>query len=268
MSIALELDHGPAPADELLIGPVARLIAARRPEAWHIVRYRDPAGHPQLRLRLRDARRAPDLLRAACEWAGALVGDGRLLRFAIVTYEREVERYGGPEAMGLVEDIFSADSAGAVDLLLCGRGTALTDEDLAVLSLDRLLGDLGVAAAARAALPRAKPADRIAAGEEYRTRQRILRPLLGAPGWLERQPGGAPVAAALAARSERCAAPARELSALGRQGHLTCGHDAIVAALVHMHCNRLLGTDRDRERLVRDLLARTRAGLERAPVSR
>src|SRR5262249_59520570 len=76
---------------------------------------------------------------------GPLIDDGGLWGFQLDTYEREVERYGGPEGIALAERLFHADSEAV--LALAGRLPEDTRGDvrwrLALLGMDRLLDDLG-----------------------------------------------------------------------------------------------------------------------------
>jgi lantibiotic biosynthesis protein len=76
----------------------------------------------------------------------------------------------------------------------------------------------------------------------------------------------APLAAALAARRNALAGAAAELAALERGGLLQRPRTALCQSYVHMHLNRLLGTERAEERLVLQLLWRTREGLARSPL--
>ena len=81
---------------------------------------------PQLRLRFRGepGRLTGGLLPRLCEWAGGLVAAGACDRFAVDTYERELERYGGPEGMAAAEDLFAADSRCVAGLLGGLRGAS------------------------------------------------------------------------------------------------------------------------------------------------
>ena len=46
-----------------------------------------------------------------------LLEDGQLWRLQLDTYEREVERYGGPEGMVLAERLFQADSEAVLEIV-------------------------------------------------------------------------------------------------------------------------------------------------------
>jgi thiopeptide-type bacteriocin biosynthesis protein len=260
--------------DELLAGPVRELAEAAVTDGlaagWFFLRYGDPDPHLRLRFRGQPARLTAGLLPRVCAWAGGLVAAGGCDRFAIDTYEREVERYGGPEGMATAEDLFAADSR-CVAALLAGLGDSLGLDpiDLAVLTADDLLDALGLDPRQRLAWYGRRVADRRASGHEHRRRKATLRPLVANPRHLASVPGGrealdhlAERRAALTPIAHRLAQLAGEAADEGLDPPL---HD-LAASFVHLHCNRLLGTDPAAERLVLGLLLRARESLERAPL--
>src|SRR5205823_1571634 len=66
-------------------------------------------------------------------------------RLAVDTYVREVERYGGPDGMLLAERLFAADSLAVLAIVEAYDDEMLADARwrLALVGMDRLLGDLG-----------------------------------------------------------------------------------------------------------------------------
>ena len=68
-------------------------------------------------------------------------GQQWISRLALDSYDRELERYGGPRGLELCEDVFHADST-AVRQLLSVPGHPLTD--LLVASTAELLAGLGL----------------------------------------------------------------------------------------------------------------------------
>ena len=257
--------------DELLAGPVREQAEAAVRDGlasgWFFLRYGDP--DPQLRLRFRGepARLTGELLPRLCGWAATLVAAGGRDRFAVDTYEREVERYGGPEGMAAAEDLFAADSRCVAALL--GRlrdGLGLDRVGLAVLTTDDLLDALGLDPVRRLEWCTGRVTDRRASGPEHRRRKATLRPLLADPQRLASVPGGREVLDHLAERRAALAPVARRLA------HLTAADHPLLrdlaASFVHLHGNRLLGTDPAAERLVLGLLLRARESLDRAPLPR
>jgi thiopeptide-type bacteriocin biosynthesis protein len=174
------------------------------------------------------------------------------------TYERELERYGGPEGMAAAEELFAADSRCVAGLLGCLRGGLGLDRvGLAVVTTDDLLDSLGLDPRQRLAWYGARVTDRRAAGPEHRRRKATLRPLLADPRQLASLPGGQEILGLLAERRAALAPVTQRLA-----------DPALAASFAHLHSNRLLGTDPGAERLVLGLLLRARESLERAPIPR
>lgn len=235
---------------------------------WFFVRYADPKPHLRLRFGGPPDLLLRELLPYICSWAQDLITDGSCTELTFATYERELERYGGPTAMRVAEAIFSVDSGAVAEMLAIARGgrTSLDPTAVAVLSVDSLLVDLGLDEPARLALYRDSGAARRQTGAEYRRRKVQLRRLLGG-----RQPGpdiaGEPaLTRILQARRASMAPLVVRWKALAAGGELTKPYDRICRSIVHMHCNRLLNGEPPSEQEVLGLLLRTRESLERAPV--
>lgn len=75
------------------------------PDQWFHIRYADPDDH--LRIRVRSSAVPLDRVR---EVIGGCVRDGLAHRFSVDTYVRELERYGGVDAMPVAERIFCTES--------------------------------------------------------------------------------------------------------------------------------------------------------------
>src|SRR4029078_9761429 len=83
--------------------------------------------------------------------AQRLIDDGAAWKLQLDTYECEVERYGGAEAIELAEEIFHRDSEAVVALLPSCSGDAGADLrwQLMLAGIDRLYADFGLDLAAR-----------------------------------------------------------------------------------------------------------------------
>ncbi|GAA2815206.1 thiopeptide-type bacteriocin biosynthesis protein [Kribbella solani] len=122
--------------DALLAGAVRELVARMGVDRWFFLRYRDPDAHLRIRFRHGD----PAVLNA---WAAELVEAGRIRTVVLDEYEPEVARYGGAEVMAAAEDVFCADSRAVLEQLSlrAGRKLAMPVEWLAALNqLDLLAG--------------------------------------------------------------------------------------------------------------------------------
>ncbi|MGN6867158.1 MAG: lantibiotic dehydratase [Solirubrobacteraceae bacterium] len=258
----MRLYTGEAIADTVLTKTLApleqELRDARLADRWFFLRYADPEFH----LRVRFHGNCKEL-RGRVEDAGrALVDSGLVWRFELGTYQREVERYGGPEAIELAEAAFHADSDAVIAMLpLLEPGDEGLEErwQLGLVGVDQLLADLEFDTAQRLALVRAQRdslasrigldrAARSRIGERFRRERRSLERLLAA------SPGGGhplePGLELLRARSARLAPIAAALIHLERERRLTLPVSAIASSLLHMYLNRLLRGDNLAQELV------------------
>jgi thiopeptide-type bacteriocin biosynthesis protein len=248
----LTLAGPPTGQDDLVAGPLRTLtdglVARGDVRSWFFLRYTDP--QPHLRLRLHGdpetllARALPAAMATAAGWVGA----GILHRVGLEVYERELERYGGPEATAVVEELFAADSR-AVAALLPARSPAERLR-LAALGVDDLLSSLGLDVSARlvwysdAAPP---PKETAAAHREHGDRVRAL--LDGA------DPADDAARAVLMERRTAIAPLGARLGALHAAGTCPVPLPVLARSVVHLHCNRW-GVDPATERTLLGLLRR------------
>jgi thiopeptide-type bacteriocin biosynthesis protein len=259
-----KLYTGTATADGLLRDVVTPLcewaLGTGAADRWFFLRYGDPGWHLRVRFHGEPERLTGELLPRLTAAAAAGLEDGRLIRLQLDTYDQEVERYGGPEGIEIAERIFQADSQAVLNLL------ELLDADageearwrLALAGVDRLLADLGLDLAARAALAarlRDKSDFQHALGERFRREKASLEPLLD----LSRDDDGAlaPGLAVLRRRSRDLAPAVADLHALAARGRLTQTVERLATSFIHMHVNRLIRAGApEHERVLYDFLAR------------
>jgi thiopeptide-type bacteriocin biosynthesis protein len=269
----VNLYTGTATADRILletVGPLAReSVDSGSTDRWFFIRYGEGGWH--LRVRFHGE---PDALRervlpALGKATSPLLDDGRLWRVRLDTYEREVERYGGPEGIEIAEGMFHADSEVVLDLLeRLEQGDEGTDERwrLAVAGSAMLLSDLGLGIHEKLALTE-RLRDEFAMdhradanltrqiAERFRKERSSLEPLLDPPEDQEHPLG--PGFAILRERSERIAPLVDELTSLNGAGRLSVPLSELAASHVHMHVNRLLrSAHRAHELVIYDFLAR------------
>ncbi|MDQ3952771.1 MAG: lantibiotic dehydratase, partial [Actinomycetota bacterium] len=254
----LKLFSGTAVADALLRDVVRPLVGeARRSgaaDSWFFIRYSDPDPHLRVRLHGDAARLTAEVLPA---FRRALEPEleGRVWRLETGTYVREVERYGGPDAIGIAEAIFAADSDAVLDVI--ASGSSLDDRWRAALAgMHALFADLGLDDDAQAQVARRMRdgyATEFAAdallkrqiGERYRSERQRLEPLIGdgLDVWRTRSEVVRPLGA--------------RLRSLDAEGRLTTPLHDLAASLAHMHVNRLLrSSQRAHEMVLYDLLDR------------
>ncbi|MEM6994414.1 MAG: lantibiotic dehydratase [Myxococcota bacterium] len=208
-------------------------------DRWFFVRYGDPDWHLRLRLHGDPKRLVGVPLARMLDIAEGQRRRGRLWKVELCPYEREVRRFGGDAAIHLAEQIFHADSVAAVELLREVR----TDPDrrwrLVLLSMDRMLADLGLDLSSRLEAMRKvgnhymrsfdpRRVQQKAFSAHYRAERDDIEALLA---------GDAPKAAlaTLARRSRIC----RPLAAQMRRVELATTIESVAHSMLHMHANRM-----------------------------
>jgi thiopeptide-type bacteriocin biosynthesis protein len=258
---------GVATLDRALVEAIAPFLRDVRAKGsvrrWFFLRYADPAWHLRLRL-YGDARRlwsdvAPRLFEAIRGVRGIVH------RVTIDTYDPEVDRYGGEDALTLAEQVFDADSDAALALVRCSP--AHERWRVALLAMDWLLNDFGFSLSdkhAVVAIGRDAQAANLGAGkallrqlgERFRAERIGLERLVARPREAE------PVAAAALERRSRAVAPlTAQLRGLERSGALTVSRKDLAHTFLHMSANRVLrGSPNAQELVLHDLLARLYEG--------
>ena len=265
---------GTGTADALLRERVASLVAQAREagavDGWFFIRYPEPEWHIRLRLHGSPTRLNAEVLPALHAAMAKAIHDGEVWRLQLDTYEREVERYGGPEGILLAERLFEADSDAVLQLLQL-LAAEEGGEDmrwlLAVRGIDQLLGDLGLEFPAKCALMkllsgrftaefRGDDTLRHWLGNRFRQERAVLEGLVGSGQ--ATFPWMAQVDALFRSRSERSRSAINELHALSRAEKLSAPWEELAASFVHMHANRLLrSAHRAQELVLYEALHRT-----------
>lgn len=269
-----KLYAGSSTADEVLrrvVAPVrARALASGAATHWFFLRYSDPDHHIRVRFCGAPERLHADVLPALQQAAEPMLADGSIWRVQLDTYEREVERYGGPEGIEPCERLFWCDSEAVLDIVQLLEGDAGADARwrLALRGADMLLDDLGLDLEQRIELAGhardsfraehgAGPALFKQIGARFRRERDALFAMLARDPDQDRGSVLEPGFAALAARSIRLRLIVAELGARDRAGRLAPPIRGFAWSLVHMHVNRLLhASQRAQELVLYDLLHR------------
>jgi thiopeptide-type bacteriocin biosynthesis protein len=239
----------PQRLNEFVTEQLPRLLAAFAVEPdWWFIRYRGPHETDHLRLRLRtpDPATYGASLSVLGAWGRHLRDEGRAARLVIDTYSPEVGRYGTGPALVAAENLFVADSRAVAAQLrhLPSTGVHAVHRDALsaanmVAIVEGFLGDTGVAMrwlTGRPA-PAGPAADRACRDQVINLLNRGVPNLSGQ--------------AAIVARTWQARAGALAAYRAALPAHTDL--DAVVESLLHMHHNRLIGPDRDRENTCRRL---------------
>lgn len=267
-----KLYTGTATADQVLrelVMPLkATAIDSGAARSWFFIRYGDPHWHLRLRFEGDPERLATEVRPALERAAAALLEDGRLWRVQFDTYEREIERYGGPDGIELAEQMFCADSDAILEILdhLGGEQGLDARWRLALRGIDMLLDDWGLdlaakhrlMAEAREGFGREFAADdalRHQLSQRFRRERRDLEKLLDmAPA---DDPTATPLLEAHDHRSHRLRPLIEALRSCETAGLLTTSIESLALSHVHMHANRLLrSAHRAQELVIYDFLTR------------
>ncbi|MEU3710450.1 lantibiotic dehydratase [Streptomyces catenulae] len=250
-----------APADrheELLAVHLAPLLGELPDcvDRWFFLRYTDGDG-PHLRLRFHGPAAAlgRDLQPRLHDATSALHAAGLTRRAVWDSYDPELERYGGPEAMAAAERVFHADSVAVLEQLRRRHARREPAEPLLVAAAG--FADLARAFHAADGAERGGPAGadwlvrRIPKDEErqrgFRERRREALPLVDP---YRAGPAGDADGTLRTLWRRRAEATARYGALLRALGERSWSDpDQALSSLLHLHHNRLIGTDRPAELL-------------------
>jgi thiopeptide-type bacteriocin biosynthesis protein len=261
-----KLYTGTATADEVLtrvVRPVVALAKQAGAERWFFIRYGDPDWHLRLRIEGEPSLLWQHIAPALYQHVTPLLEGGQVWRMQLDTYEREVERYGGPVGMAISERIFEADSEATLGIVGLLSGDEGNDARwrFVLSGMDLLLDALGLSLPEKCLL--LQTIRRNFATEfhttaflerqldaKYRAERQNLTSLWEAS---EESHPLAPGLALLRSRSAQLMPLAEELRDAARQGQLTVTMSALAASYLHMHANRLLrGAARAQELVLYD----------------
>ncbi|MCA9025669.1 MAG: lantibiotic dehydratase [Planctomycetaceae bacterium] len=268
----LNLFAGSSTIDRLLVEyvrPITNTMTESSDiDSWFFLRYNVPGNHLRLRVHGDSQRLQRIVIPKLNRLSARLQSDGLVSRVQWDTYEREVERYGGMEAMPLVEQIFHADSQSAIELVAnyAGDEGAHLRWQLALYGLDRLLDDLGLPLEEKLSV--ARDCATVFAHEfgfhgpfrkQLSQKQRDLgsqiEKLLS--GERDNEPVLTAGLESYRTRSHRISPVAANLQDLSARGLLSMSVNGIARSLWHMHVNRVLrAAHRAQELILYDLLTR------------
>lgn len=214
---------GPNEIDNLLRVVVSPFVSSAKDlgvDGWFFLRYADPDTH--IRLRLHSKGRGGDVMSALAARLMPLLENGTIRRYSFDTYEPEVDRYGGLDALKCAEELFYHDSRRVLELLaaavptweqrITGSLTMLANFLLSWFREFNLAGWMQ----SHASLTRS------IRGIHW-PHVKLLRALL-----MDASPPQSDESATIAA-----------LAAIQRSGCLATDADALLDSLIHMHFNRI-----------------------------
>jgi thiopeptide-type bacteriocin biosynthesis protein len=249
---------GTVTSDRVLVDVVTPLVTALRSEGlidrWFFIRYCDPDLH--LRLRFHGD---PNILwtDVAPRLFTAMATMGDLVHKTVLdTYDPEVERYGGPDAMDVAYRVFEADSDAALRIVDAYRTDANARWRVALLGMDALLDDLGLCLEEKCAIVASARDDWARAlGTRIELTRQLGEKFRGMRAEMEGLLDSAPVALsagarALQSRSVAFRAAGTKLRELEGRRDLACSRSQIAGSYLHMWANRIFRGSPNRHELV------------------
>ena len=218
-------------------------------EKYFFMRYADPGKHIRLRFNGRQELISAKLLPRLYQWFSLLEKEGLITSVDISTYDREVERYGGPKLIDLAETLFYRDSQ-CVELLLGKqrlKETSFSLDIVATLSVLHYLQHFGLSFRQQlewfnSIVPHK---DYI---EEFREHRKLLMSLHHKGSNNEQENiDFHDLSAILDTRNDSVHDFIKKMNHLSHSHALYNSVEDILGSIIHLHLNRLLGIDRKRE---------------------
>ncbi|MBQ4812679.1 lantibiotic dehydratase [Pseudoalteromonas luteoviolacea] len=272
--LSLKIYSGNSLVEQLLTEELLPLIEQHSQlyDKWFFIRYSDPDWHIRLRFHGDPSLLCGQLLPRLNALLDPKIESGELHKVELMTYEREVERYGGPESMSLVESLFMYDSR------LIAQACGLIDEfgedirwRVALACTHRLLNLFEYSEAARFTLISQL---RDGFGREFNETS-TLRKQLGNryrdyqaqmdDDFIKLVPEQAAqcdetqsaILAVLEQWQTSVAPVIEQLNQKIAAGQLNCTRNSLLGSLLHMHNNRMFKAyGREQELVIHDLLRR------------
>jgi thiopeptide-type bacteriocin biosynthesis protein len=242
-----------------LLSLASKLKSKKLIQEWFFIRYHDQkGGHLRVRFRLVSEALALASFKEICCFATELTTSRVCQSFTFETYDREVERYGGASGIAIVESIFAVDSESLPKVISLKNFSDTDPLSIAVLSVNELLTGLGLTVEERITLlSESLPLNyRRTISDGYRSRKVLLCKILS-----HQDMSGSEIyhdiSRILTNDFVALDQLVTQLKVLSQTGELTMPLRFIFDSIVHMHCIRLLGLDRNLEFNVRALLCNT-----------
>jgi len=244
---------------------VENVLAAGEADSWFFIRYGDPQWHLRLRLHGDPKTLSGQVLPRLWEAVNAQMNEEKVIRMQLDTYEREIERYGGPQGITIAERLFQFDSELALALLASVAehpGSNLRWQ-IAFAGVDRLLAALGLSLDARRTLLNSmgkaqeksfsvSQEYRKQLSERFRKERPMLEKILSSPAEVAEFP------ASLHSSLAHFAGQVQLIREQLEQAKLTNSITELAGSYVHMHLNRIFrSTPNVQEMVLYDFLTRT-----------
>lgn len=219
-------------------------------DQWFYVRYTDEKSHIRFRMHGECDVLINQALPALSKWASSLMANKIITEFSFHSYEREVERYGGPKLIEPAEEIFCHDSDNCAVLL------ELHEKKSLEYSL-QFLAALGIINILRSCFPDIQAmVDFLSGIEKDLVLLSGLRSQLKqfvkttSDLFFDKSGSQQEIVERMQNLSDLVKKFHEEMNLQGKE-NLWNQQEHIIDSFIHMHCNRLLGVDNELEKKAR-----------------
>ena len=216
------------------------------------MRYVDPEQHIRLRLNGKENKLLeiyPDLRR----WLDMLKEEGLMTHFALDSYDREIERYGGIDLIDIAEKVFYFDSLVTENILTQKREGNITfsNELIGMISEIHYMESFGLKYEEQVEYLRSQVSQSDYRDDFKKNRSEYMKLCNSNENWkgLRETNSGVILLGILNIRHEIV----RYYGNKVRENLLSSTELSILDSIIHLHFNRLFGIDREFEKKVRAL---------------
>jgi len=242
-----------------------QLVVNKEINSFFFLRYADPDKHIRLRLKGDNKNFQGNILPKLNSWFKTLIEKGLLTKVVIDTYEKEIERYGGPELIELAENIFCKDSvivSNIINLQRSGQIT-LSEEAIAVANIVNIMEGLNIDYSTQRDIFMTMFDQNGYRDIFQKDRRLYLSAANSSNDWiaLRKQPSGEIVHKLFEIRRDALNIFGEKMECLDKKGELYNNKLSIVMSIIHMFCNRFKG-NQEFERKVMSMTRHSLHGLE------
>ncbi|MFU1793599.1 lantibiotic dehydratase [Paenibacillus azoreducens] len=220
-------------------------------EKWFFMRYGDPDLHIRLRFNGNPEILMSRLMPKLHQWGQECVNEGLIRKMVIDTYEREVERYGGPRLISAAEHVFHLDSKAACALihLLRYKQIDWPNYIVAAVSAIDMMKNFNLGYEQQLELLDST-VDKKQYQKEFREWRSDLLEIFSAEDCYEilnTKPGGSVLRHAFEIRASAIQNYMEQMSQEHEKKQIINDVPNIIMSVMHMHFNRLFGINRELE---------------------
>lgn len=254
--IYLKLYGTSSNADDLIAYYISEycndLVKNNKIKKYFFMRYVDPEQHIRLRLNGEENKLLeiyPDLRK----WLDTLKKEGFMTHFALDSYDREIERYGGLDLIHIAEKVFYFDSLVTENILAQKREGNITfsNELIGMISEIHYMESFGLKYEEQVAYLRSQVSQSDYRDDFKKNRSEYMKLCNSNENWkgLRETDSGSILLAILNIKNEIVQYYGNKV----RENLLVSTDLAILDSVIHLHFNRLFGIDREFEKKVRAL---------------